>query len=106
MAEFKVTPYEVVGNVDYDRLVKEFGITPIDDALLKRIEKIAGESHFMLRRKIVFAHRDLNWLLDEYEKGNKFYLYTGIAPSGSMTIGHLIPFAFTKWLQDKLGQRC
>ena len=57
----------------------------------------------MLRRNIFYAHRDLNWLLDEYEKGNKFYLYTGIAPSRTMHIGHLVPFLFTKWLQDRFG---
>ena len=55
----------------------------------------------MLRRGIFFAHRDLNWLLDEYEKGNKFFLYTGRAPSGHVHLGHLQPWIFTKWLQDK-----
>ena len=33
--------------------------------------------------------------------GNKFYLYTGRGPSEGMHLGHLIPFMFTKWLQDK-----
>src|SRR3989338_3286934 len=101
MADFKVTPWEVQGNVDYDKLVKEFGTELIDEALLKRIEKKAGELHFMLRRKVFFSHRDLKWLLDEYDKGNKFYLYTGRGPSGRMHLGHLLPFTFTKWLQDK-----
>jgi len=57
----------------------------------------------MLRRRIFFAHRDLNWLLDEYEKGNKFFLYTGRAPSGETHIGHLLPWVFCKWLQDKFN---
>jgi len=100
--KFEVTPYEVTGKVDYERLEKQFGITPIDDALVERIEKLAGASNFMLRRRIFFAHRDLDWLLDEYEKGNKFYVYTGIAPSNQMTIAQLIPFTFAKWLQDRL----
>ncbi len=35
------------------------------------------------------------------EKGKPFYLYTGRGPSsGAMHIGHLLPFLFTKWLQD------
>jgi len=102
MAEqFKVTPYEVEGRVDYDALVKQFGIGLIDEKLKRRIAKCTGDLHFMLRRDIFFANRDLNWILDEYEKGNKFYLYTGIAPSGTMTIAHLIPFMFTQWLQEK-----
>jgi len=54
----------------------------------------------MLRREIFFAHRDLKWVLDEYEKGNPFFLYTGRAPSGHTHLGHLVPWFFTKWLQD------
>lgn len=99
--EFTVTPYDVSGKVNYDRLIKDFGVEKITADLLKRIEKITGESHFMLRREIFFAHRDLKWILDEYEKGNKFFLYTGRAPSGKVHLGHLIPWIFTKWLQDK-----
>ncbi|MEM4088428.1 MAG: tryptophan--tRNA ligase [Candidatus Micrarchaeaceae archaeon] len=96
-----VTPYKVEGKIDYIELAKTFGISLIDESLEKRIQKIAGEVHFMIRRRIFYAHRDLNWLLDEYEKGNKFYLYTGIAPSGPMTIGQLIPFVLVQWLQEK-----
>ncbi len=99
--EMKVTPWEVVGDVDYDKLIKQFGTEPINDDLLKRIKKHTGELHPMLERKVFFSHRDLNWLLDEYEKGNKFFLYTGRAPSGPVHLGHLVPWRFTKWLQDK-----
>lgn len=31
--DFSVTPYDVAGTVDYDRLVEKFGITPIDAQL-------------------------------------------------------------------------
>ena len=40
-------------------------------------------------------------MLDQYEKKDKFFLYTGRAPSGPVHIGHLVPWMFTKWLQDK-----
>jgi len=100
---FVVNPWEVKGDVDYDKLVKEFGVERIDSSVLKRIERNTKELHFMLRRKVFFAGRDLNWLLDEYEKGNKFFLYTGRAPSGKVHLGHLLPWIFTKWLQDKFG---
>ncbi|MEM3839430.1 MAG: tryptophan--tRNA ligase [Candidatus Micrarchaeaceae archaeon] len=104
MAEdFKVTAYDVEGKVDYEKLVSKFGIKPISRELAERFEKDAGGLHFMMRRGIIFAHRDLDWLLDKYEHGEKFYLYTGIAPSGKMTIAHLVPFIFTKWLQDRFG---
>jgi tryptophanyl-tRNA synthetase len=99
--EMEVNPWEVKGDVDYNRLVKEFGLSVIDDKLLERIKKhVNGEIHPLLRRKIFFAHRDLNWILNEYEKGNKFFLYTGRAPSGPIHIGHIMIWQFTKWLQD------
>ncbi len=98
---FTVTPWEVKGEVDYDRLIKQFGVEKITDNILERIKKHTKELHFMLTRKIFFAHRDLNWLLNEYEKGNKFYLYTGRGPSGHTHLGHMLPWIFTKWLQDK-----
>ena len=97
----KVNPYDVEGSVDYDRLISEFGLSKLDDDLLNRMKNICGELHFMLRRKVFFAHRDFKWILDEYDKGNKFVLYTGCGPSGPIHLGHLMVWYFTKWLQDK-----
>ncbi len=99
----KVTPYEVEGDVDYKKLVKEFGLSIIDENLLNRIKKHTKELHPMLTRGVFFAHRDLKWILDEYEKGNKFFLYTGCGPSGPIHLGHLQAWYFTKWLQDKFN---
>jgi tryptophanyl-tRNA synthetase len=101
--DFSVTPWEVSGKIDYGKLIKHFGVSKLDDKLLKRIEKHTGKLHLFLRRKVFFAHRDLNWLIDEYEKGNKFFLYTGRAPSGAVHLGHLFPWMLCKWLQDKFG---
>jgi len=98
---FEVTPWDVSGEVDYDRVVKHFGVQKLDKELLNRIKKHTKELHPMLRRGIFFAHRDLKWILDEYEKGNKFFLYTGCGPSGPIHLGHLGTWIFTKWLQDK-----
>jgi tryptophanyl-tRNA synthetase len=99
MEKFKVDPWDVKGKVDYERLVKEFGLGYIDKSLKSRIEKIAGK-HFMLDRGIFFAQRDLKFILDEYEKGNKFFLYTGRGPSGKIHLGHIFPWIFTKWIQE------
>jgi tryptophanyl-tRNA synthetase len=103
MAEdFKVTPWEVTGDIDYDLLAERFGTTPIDDKLLARLSKY-GKLHMMLRRGIFYAHRDLNITLDEYDKGNKFALYTGRGPSGYTHLGHIMPWMFNKWIQDIFG---
>ncbi len=99
--DFIVTPWEVTGEIDYDKLVKDFGVERISPDLLRRLEKTAGDLHPLLRRGLFFAHRDLNWILEEHEKGNTFYLYTGRGPSGHTHLGHLVPWFITKWLQDR-----
>jgi tryptophanyl-tRNA synthetase len=99
--DFTVTPWVVEGEVDYNKLVERFGTNIIDDKLMDRFIKAAGEDHYLLRRRIFFSHRDLDKVLDDWENGRGFFLYTGRGPSGPMHIGHIIPFYFTKWLQDR-----
>lgn len=103
--EMIVTPWEVKGKVDYERLIREFGTQPLTEELLKKLEKHTGELHFQIRRGLFFSHRDLDTVLDLYEKGTKFVLYTGRGPSGPVHIGHLVPWIFTKHLQDKFNTR-
>jgi tryptophanyl-tRNA synthetase len=103
--EMVVTPWEVRGKVDYERLIREFGTQPLTEELLQKIAKHTDEFHLQLRRKLFFSHRDLDVVLDLYEKGTKFVLYTGRGPSGPVHIGHLVPWIFTKHLQDKFDTR-
>jgi tryptophanyl-tRNA synthetase len=117
-----VTPWDVQGGVssdgkqqaiDYDKLVDQFGTRRIDQALLDRFEKLTGHKpHPYLRRGMFFSHRyvtcsdhsinlmknrELDKILDRYEQGKQFFLYTGRGPSSdSMHLGHMIPFVFTK----------
>jgi tryptophanyl-tRNA synthetase len=98
--EGEITPWEVEGRVDYEKLVKEFGLKEIDEDILEKIRGFTKDLHVLLRRKYFFAHRDLDITLKE-AKTNCFFLYTGRGPSGPMHIGHLIPFMFTKWFQEK-----
>ncbi len=98
---FEVTPWDVEGNVDYRKLVEKFGTEIITDKLKKDIKKQAGEDHMYLRRDYFFSHRDLGKVLKDHERGDGFFLYTGIGPSGPMHIGHIIPFYFSKWLQER-----
>lgn len=99
--EFKVTPWEVSGKVDYDKLRRDFGTGVIDDDMRNRMKRICGELHPMLARGFFFSQRDLKLVLDDYEAGKGFFLYTGRGPSKAMHIGHLVPLIFTKWLQEK-----
>ncbi len=98
---FVVTPWEVTGIVDYDRLIRDFGTQPISGHLGKRLEEILGDAAYLVRRKVFFSHRDLDLVLDDYANGRGLFLYTGRGPSGPMHLGHIISFYFTKWLQDR-----
>jgi len=101
-----VDPWNVTSTsdkgIDYDKLIKKFGSKKIDDVLIERMEKITGKKvHRFLRRGVFFSHRDMHKVLDDVEKKKPFYLYTGRGPSSTaMHMGHLIPFIFTKWLQE------
>jgi len=103
--EMIVTPWEVKGKVDYQRLIKDFGTQPLTSELIQRLAKHMGGVHIQLRRQLFFSHRDLDTILDLYDKGTKFVLYTGRGPSGPVHIGHLVPWIFTKQLQDAFGAR-
>ena len=98
--EMVVTPWRVSGKIDYEKLIKQFGTEPIDEDLLERIKKHTGSLHVQLRRGLFFSHRDLDWILDRYEAGETFVLYTGRGPSGPVHLGHLVPWIFTRHLQD------
>ncbi|MBS7608929.1 hypothetical protein KEJ52_07070, partial [Candidatus Bathyarchaeota archaeon] len=43
--EMVVTPWEVRGRVDYERLIREFGTQPLTEELLQKIAKHTGELH-------------------------------------------------------------
>ncbi|MBR9706913.1 MAG: tryptophan--tRNA ligase, partial [Candidatus Diapherotrites archaeon] len=74
--DFKVTPWEVSGNIDYKKLSRDFGTKLIDQKLLRRIEKHTGEVHPYLSRGYYYSHRDLDLILKDYESGKGFFLYT------------------------------
>ncbi|MDH5438133.1 MAG: tryptophan--tRNA ligase [Candidatus Bathyarchaeota archaeon] len=98
--EMIVTPWEVSGRIDYNKLIQKFGTQPLTEELLERLRKHTGKLHPQLQRKLFFSHRDLDRILDQYEAGQKFVLYTGRGPSGPVHLGHVVPWIFTKHLQD------
>lgn len=97
--DFKVTPWEVKGDVDYSKLVKDFGTSFIDEKIYKRLE----DCHPLLRRGIYFSHRDFNKWIEAYDKGKRISVLTGRGPSEKMHLGHLVPMLVAKSLQDKFN---
>jgi tryptophanyl-tRNA synthetase len=64
--EQKVTPWEVEGavvdgkqqEIDYLKLINQFGTRHVDEAVLERFEKLTGRKpHILLRRGMFFSHR-------------------------------------------------
>lgn len=101
--EIRISPWEAEAFVDYDRLVKIFGVKPLTDKEAEMLRYYTKDDHMMLRRRVFYAHRDLDVFLSSYGSGHRCALYTGRGPSGSTHLGHLLPWVFTKWLQDRLG---
>jgi len=99
MKKSMMTPWEVEGDVDYEKLIKEFGTSPISEKIQKKIEKC----HPLLRRGIYFSHRDFDKWLEAHEKGKKVSVITGRGPSEKMHLGHLVPFLVAKSLQERFN---
>lgn len=80
----QVTPWDVKGEVDYNKLIKEFGVSPLNE--------LPGvfNKNILFRRKIVFAHRDIQQILESVKNKKKFVVMTGLMPTGKFHIGHLI----------------
>lgn len=79
-----INPWEVKGDIDYDRLLKKFGISP-----LKELPRVF-QKEIMFRRGIVFAHRDIQRILEAVHQKNPFVMMTGLMPTGKFHIGHLM----------------
>jgi tryptophanyl-tRNA synthetase len=103
--ESKITPWEVEGEINYDKLIEKFGTKPITSDILQKVQKLVGEIHPLLKLNYFFSHRDFDWILNKYERNENFYLYTGRGPSGMVHMGHLLPWLFTKYLQDKFNSK-
>ena len=80
--KMKVTPWEVSGKIDYDKLVKEFGLNPLR-FLPKQFNKLP-----LFRRGIVFAHRDFKKIAEAIENKKPFIMMTGLMPFGKFHFGH------------------
>ena len=94
-----VTPWEVHGDLEdnnYVKLIEKFGTQSLSIELIEKIKKLTGEVHPLIKSQYFFSHRDLDWVLNKYENGESFYLYTGRGPSGFVHIGHILPWLFTK----------
>jgi tryptophanyl-tRNA synthetase len=67
---------------EYDRLIKEFGISEIEENL----RQIMLKNKF-IRRKIIFGHRDLDLVFKAIQANQPWAVMSGIKPSGPFHLG-------------------
>ncbi len=82
--------------IDYEKLREQFGIKPFAD-LLDDIE----EPHPLMRRGVIFGHRDYGRIVKAMREDNSFAVVTGMMPSGKMHIGHKMVVDQLIWYQKK-----
>lgn len=80
----KLTPWEVKGKIDYDKLITDFGLKPMSSLKLPR----EFQEQVLFRRGLIFAHRDFDLILKAIKEKKPFVMMTGLMPSGKMHFGH------------------
>jgi tryptophanyl-tRNA synthetase len=93
----RIDPWGYHAVEDYEKLMKEFGIQPIDDQLLPSHQL----NHFYFTRRVIFGHRDLDRWLDMFLRGEKVAVLTGFMPSGYPHLGTAMVYEELKYFQQK-----
>ena len=76
-----IDPWGSSQSTDYSRIIENFGLSSMDGVAIDSPSRLH-------RRGVVFAHRDLDMVLNAKKSGNPFGVLTGLMPSGKMHLGH------------------
>ncbi len=91
-----IDPWGSSQSTDYSRIIEKFGLSSMDGVSLPSPSRLH-------RRGIVFAHRDLDMILEAKRLGSPFGVLTGLMPSGKMHLGHSMVIDQVKWFQEQGG---
>ena len=78
---------EVKGDVDYEAVIKEFGLERMQP-FLEKMKAAKMKLPVMYRRNLVIAQRDFSIIYNAMISKNKFAVLTGINPSGALHLGN------------------
>ena len=92
----EIDPWASRGIKNYDEICEKFGLEKIDHTTLP-------EPTPLHRRGIIFAHRDLDSILNARKAGKPFGVLSGLMPSGQMHLGHKMVIDQARWFQDLGG---
>ena len=91
-----IDPWGSAQSTDYDRIIEQFGLTSMTGVSLSNPSKLH-------RRGIVFAHRDIDQVVEAQRTGSPFGVLTGLMPSGQMHLGHSMVVEQARWFQENGG---
>jgi tryptophanyl-tRNA synthetase len=83
---------------DYRRLFEQFGIEEFDELLSE-----VPSPHYLMRRGVIFGHRDYRPVLEAMREGEPFAALSGFMPTGDPHIGHKLVFDELIWHQERGG---
>ena len=92
----KIDPWASKGVENYKEICYKFGLDMIDS------KKLPNPTH-LHRRGVIFAHRDLDNVLEAKKAGRPFGVLSGLMPSGQIHLGHKMVIDQAKWFQDLGG---
>jgi len=92
----EIDPWDSKGVKNYKEICDKFGLDMIDHS------KLPNPTH-LHRRGIIFAHRDLDNVLNARKAGKPFGVLSGLMPSGQMHLGHKMVIDQAKWFQELGG---
>jgi tryptophanyl-tRNA synthetase len=92
----EINPWGSEDVKDYGKTAKEFGISPFGPVMKK-----LKEPHLLMRRGVVFGHRDF----DRIVSAKRYAMMTGLMPSGKFHIGHKILAEQIIYHQQVLGAK-
>ena len=96
VSDSRIDPWSSQQSTDYERIRSNFGLSDME------ISRIPNPN-LLHRRGIIFAHRDLDTVLERVNRREKFGVLTGLMPSGKMHLGHSMVINQVKWFQDQGG---
>jgi tryptophanyl-tRNA synthetase len=82
--------------IDYEKLTQQFGIKSFEE-FKKEIEN----PHILMKRGIIFGHRDYGRIAKAMREGKEFAVVSGMMPSGKMHIGHKMIVDQLIWYQKE-----
>ena len=92
--ELVLDPWGSATVEDYGELFDRFGIEAFDEVLAD-----VPEPHSLMRRGIIFGHRDYRAVLDAMAADEPFAVLSGFMPTGDPHIGHKMVFDEIVWHQ-------